>query len=283
MTISDDAGTGCIPDEPPGIHPDFLAEWEAMSEAEYAASLRDIPDHILDSAPPDDLPEEVWLALAEAEEAARFPDALADPAGSVLAQSLAEMLATPGEVVAAVEVGDGSLVDAISGFERQASWAAAGQFQMVAELARRRVGARGEAELAFFVDELALALTCSRYAAWSRVHTALDLVDRLPATLAALGAGRICVARARVIAEGTRALSDEHAAVVQEEVLPAAEGLTPSQLRALVSAAAAAVDPRGDDQAHEDACAARTVRKYPREHGMTGIWALLPADHAAAV
>jgi len=283
MTISVDGGTGCMPEEPPGINPDFLAEWEAMSEAEYAASIRDVPDAVLDAAPPDDLPEHIWLALAEAEEAARFPDPLADPAGPVLAQTLAERLATPRGVITDTEVGDGSLVDAISGFERQASWAAAGQVQMIAELARRRVAAGGQEELVFVVDEIALALICSRYAAWSRLHTALDLVDRLPDTLSALRTGRICTARARVIAEGTRALSDEHAAVVQEEVLGGAEGLTPSQLRARVSAAAAAVDPGEDDEAHEDACAARAVRKYPREHGMTGIWALLPADHAAAV
>jgi len=259
---------------PPDIDPDFLAEWEAMSEAEYAASIRDVPDEVLDAAPPDDLPEHIWLALAEAE-AARLPDPLIDPPGPGLGCCLG--------AVGEDELGDGGLIDRVTGFERQACWAAAGQVRAVAELARRRVAARGEQELAFVVDEIALALTCSRYAAWSRLHTALDLVDRLPVTLAALGAGRICTARARVIAEGTRALSDEHAAVVQDEVLPAAEVLTPSKLRALVTAAVAAIDPREYDEAHEDACAARTVRKYPREHGMTGIWALLPADHAAAV
>jgi len=175
---------------PGEFNPDFLAEWEGQSEVEYAASLRDVPDEVLDAAPPD-LPEDVWLALAEAE-AAQFSDALADAPGPVLAASLSGI--TDGEV------GDGGLIDRISGFERQASWAAAGQVRAVAELARRRVAARGQEELAFFVDEIALALTCSRYAAWSRLHTALDLTDRLPATLAALDSGRICVARARAIA-----------------------------------------------------------------------------------
>jgi len=59
-------------------------------------------------------------------------------------------------------------------------------------LARRRVGAGGQAQLTFVVDEIALALTCTRQAAWVTVHTALDLVERLPETLAALGGGRIC-------------------------------------------------------------------------------------------
>ncbi|MBA3294749.1 MAG: DUF222 domain-containing protein [Geodermatophilaceae bacterium] len=276
-------------------NPSFVAEWEAMSKAEYAASLRDIPDEVLDAAPAD-LPEDVRLALAEAD-AARLPDALSDPGGPVLAGTLAQTLAEMPDALTGTEVGadanaevgvgialaDGSLIDAITGFGRQSSWAAAGQFRAVAELARRRVAVGGQEELAFVADEIALALTCSRYAAWSQLHTALDLVDRLPATLTALQTGRICPARVRVIAEGTRALSDEDAALVQDEVLAAAEVLTPSKLRPRVALAAAAVDPREEDEQHEDACAARTVRKYPREHGMTGIWALLPADHAAAV
>ena len=207
-----------------------------MSEAEYAASIRDVPDEVLDAAPPDDLPEHKWLALAEAE-AARQPDPLTDPPGPGLGCCLG--------AVGEDELGDGGLIDRVTGFERQASWAAAGQVRVVAELARRRVAARGQQELAFVVDEIALALTCSRYVAWSRLHTALDLVDRLPATLAALGAGRICTARARVIAEGTRVLSDDDAALVQVEVLPLAEELTPAKLRVLVASAVAAIEPGG--------------------------------------
>jgi len=215
----------------------------------------------------------LWLAAMESE-AADQPDPLADPPGVVLAGSLAEVVAY---------VGDGQVVDRIAGFERQASWAAAGQARAIAELATRRVEAGGPGELGFYVDEVALALTCSRCAAWAKLHTALDLVDRLPATLAALAAGRICAVRARIIAEGSRALSDADAALVQDEVLAAAEGLTPSKLRTRVALAVAAVDPRDADEQHEAACASRAVKKYPREQGMTGIWALLPADHAAAV
>lgn len=81
----------------------------------------------------------------------------------------------------------------------------------IAELATRRVAARGPEELAFFVDEVALALTCSRQAAWSKLHTALDLVEPLP--------------------------------LVEAEVLASAEALTPSKLRVRVATAVAAVDP----------------------------------------
>lgn len=65
-----------------GGNPDFLAEWLAMSEVEYAASIRDVPEEILDAAPAD-LPGDIWLRL-KTEEAARLPDPLADPAGQGL-------------------------------------------------------------------------------------------------------------------------------------------------------------------------------------------------------
>lgn len=102
-----------------------LAPW--WDEMEYQASLRDIPD-------------EVWLALAEAE-AARMPDPLADPCGPVLAGSLAAVCDT--------QAGDGELIDRISGYERQAAWAAAGQVRAIAELATRRGAVGGTGELAF--------------------------------------------------------------------------------------------------------------------------------------
>ena len=181
-----------------------------MSEDEYLFSLRDVPEELLDAAP-EGMPEGLWLAAVTAE-AELMPDPLTDVPGVVLARTLAE---GPDR-----DCRDGALIDRITGYERQAGWAAAGQARGIAELARRRVEAGGTRELAFFVDEVALALTCSRQAAWVRVHTALDLVDRLGDTLNSLAAGRICAARARIIAEGTRALSDADAALVE-----AAEGL----------------------------------------------------------
>ncbi|MDQ3735120.1 MAG: HNH endonuclease [Actinomycetota bacterium] len=244
-----------------------------MSEEEYLCSVREVPDEVLDAAP-EGMPEELWLAAVTAE-AELMADPLTDAPGVLLAGSLAEGV-DPG-------CRDGALLDRITGYERQASWAAAGQARAIGELGRRRVAADGVAELACFADEVALALTCTRQAAWARVHTAMELVDRLPDTLGSLAEGRICVARVRIIAEGTRPLSDAHAALVQAEVLAAAEVLTPSKLRVRVAAAVAAVDPRDAQEQHEDACASRAVHKYPREHGMTGIWALLPADHAALV
>ena len=151
------------------VNLDFLAWWEAMDPEEYAFSLRDVPDHILEAEPADDLPEEIRLAW-QCADAGLLPDPLTDPPGPVLAAQLAE--------AADDELRDAGLIDRITGFDRQAAWVAAGQVRAVAELASRRVADRGESELAFVVDEIALALTCTRYAAWSKLHTALDLVDR---------------------------------------------------------------------------------------------------------
>lgn len=57
-----------------------------MCADEYLASLRDIPDYILDAAP-EDVPEEVWSAAMEAE-AARMPDPLADAPGVAAATNV---------------------------------------------------------------------------------------------------------------------------------------------------------------------------------------------------
>ncbi|MDQ3734522.1 MAG: 13E12 repeat family protein, partial [Actinomycetota bacterium] len=172
-----------------------------VSEEEYLCSVREVPEEVLDAAP-QGMPEELWLAAVTAE-AELLPDPLSDVPGVLLAGSLADGVDS--------ECRDGALLDRITGYERQASWAAAGQVRVIGELAKRRVAAGGVAELGCVVDEVALALTCTRQAAWARVHTAMELVDRLPDTLGSLAEGRICVARARIIAEGTRPLSDADA------------------------------------------------------------------------
>lgn len=79
------------------------------------------------------------------------------------------------------------------------------------------------------------------------------------------------------------ALADWLADGINTECRDGSLVLTPSKLRLRVAAIVAAIGPRDVDEQHEDACAARSVKKYPREHGMTGIWALLPADLVAAV
>ena len=177
---------------------------------------------------------------------------------------------------------DASVLDRIVGFERLAAWAAAGQARALAELSTRRTAADPN-ELPYAVEEVALALSCSRMAAGSKVALALDLAQRLPGTLHAWEQGRICQARARVLSEGTQRLSADDAAFVEDQLLDAAQTLSPSRLKVKVSALADSLDPREIEDRHIDAAAGRRVIREPREDGMACLWALLPADDAATV
>ena len=192
-------------------------------------------------------------------------------------------------------LGDEPVVDAICGWERLAAWAAAGQLAALAELARRRRpvpadgpgGDQGHPGLPsvseFAVDEVAAALRLSRYAAGTRLHVAIDVAERLPETGAALRRGELDLLKVRRIVEATSPLPAEAASAVERRVLPRAATQTVSQLRASLSRAVLAVDPADAEMRHQRAMADRRVCITPQEDGMAELWALLPADGAAAV
>ncbi|MBA3410439.1 MAG: DUF222 domain-containing protein [Geodermatophilaceae bacterium] len=179
-------------------------------------------------------------------------------------------------------VPDATVLDRIVGYERLAAWAAAGQARALAELSTRRT-ATDPNELPYAVEEVSLALSCSRMAAGTKVNLALDLAGRLPATLDAWEQGRICQSRARILSEGSTRLSAEDAAFVEGQLLAQAEKLSPSRLKVKVAALADSLDPREIEDRHANAAQGRKVIKEPREDGMACLWALLPADDAAAV
>jgi hypothetical protein len=66
-------------------------------------------------------------------------------------------------------------------------------------------------------------------------------------------------------------------------VLPRAGRQTVSQLRAALSRAVLSVDPQAAEARHERALEGRQVTVRPLRDGMAELWALLPADSAAAV
>jgi len=179
-------------------------------------------------------------------------------------------------------VTDAIVLDRIVGYERLAAWAAAGQARALAELTARRT-ADDPNELPFAVEEVALALSCSRVAAGTKVNLALDLAQRLPATLDSWEQGRICAARARILSEATSRLSAQDAAFVEQMLLAQAETLSPARLRVKATALADSLDPREIEDRHTDAAEARRVIREPREDGMACLWALLPADQAATL
>src|SRR4051812_20899393 len=90
----------------------------------------------------------------------------------------------------------------------------------------------------FFPDELALTLSCSRAAASTLAEQSVTLVERLPATWAALADGRLDWPRARALAREldwpAREVDPAVVAEVEAAVLPDAMELSVTRLVAAV-------------------------------------------------
>jgi len=225
------------------------------------------------------------------------------PAG-VVAGRVAERL-LPGPDLAAwlasapvAGLGDGDLAVVAGSWRRVAAWAQARELAAVAQVAAR-AAARDEdigtgpdgrpvRVPGSAVAEVALELTLSSYGAAGWAHLGVELGWRLAATGAALEAGVIDLARARLIVEAAGPLSDENARKVEARVLPAAGGQTSGMLRAALRRAVIAVDPGGAEGRRKDAERRAKVVLYPDPEGTATLAALgMPAviadgaDHRA--
>ena len=207
--------------------------------------------------------------------------------------------------------GDDELTGIIKAWRRITSWAAARELAAVAELARRRPGdidevldpevaahlrAAGQAAGAgstsqglpgsaespagpglpelvspFVPDELAPALTMTVRAAELHLSLAADLVTKLPMTAAALEAGLIDMARARIIAEATRVLTSEQAAAVEQRIFPRAGQQTSGQLRAALARAILAADPEAARKRREQAQREARVLRWREDAGTAAL------------
>jgi hypothetical protein len=118
----------------------------------------------------------------------------------------------------------------------------------------------------FLVDEVESALTLTGVSAAYLVELALSLSERLPGTLEALRAGLIDVAKAKVIVQGTAAVSAES---VERQVLDDAPAQTTSELRSKVARAVIAADPEAADKRRRAAEAVLDDQGHPIGHGET--------------
>jgi len=208
------------------------------------------------------------------------------PAGPGLAAWLAN--ADPGVL------SDWDLPGIAAAYRRVASWAAAGELAAVAAIASRTAVRDPRADVddqgrpdrvtAGAACEVSLALTMSQAGAswWTRLG--VELGWRLRDTGAALAAGTIDLARARLIAEAAGPLTDEDAQAVEALVLPGAGGQTTGQLRAALRRAVLRVDPEGAEERRQNAERQATVSLYPDEVGTAALVAShLPGVQAAAM
>ena len=188
---------------------------------------------------------------------------------------------------------EAELVDAISCWERAKSTSDARQARAMAALARRPMFA-GCAEHG--VDDsdhgiraaasiVSAELRISPGHARNRVELACELVESLPATLAALAAGRIDMYRAKVLAEETRPLAGipELRARVEGELLVNAGRQTGPQLRAAARRTVLAVDPTSAEERHTRARAGRGIQPpVPEPDGMASCLIRMAAEDLAA-
>jgi hypothetical protein len=188
----------------------------------------------------------------------------------------------------AAHLSDESLVEAIIGFDRLTSWAAARQARLLDELASRRPADRAPVSARwacvgseYAPDEVGVALRLSRGAACARIGLARRLLSTLPDTFGLWESGLIDAAKARAVDDATVVLSDEHARKVEAAVLPKAPEQTLAQLKAALARAVLAADPEGAEERHREARRDRRVVVTAEADGMGTLWAMLTATDAA--
>jgi hypothetical protein len=176
---------------------------------------------------------------------------------------------------------DGALAGVAASYRRLASWAQAGELAAVAQLASRsaaaddKIGIDEQGRPARLPEEacaqVSLGLTMSQASAswWSDL--AVTLTWRLPATFAALRAGQIDLARARLIVDATAALDEETARAVEAKLLPTAGDKTTAQLRAALRRAVIAADPKGAEKRRKEAERRARVNLYPDDDGTASL------------
>jgi len=155
---------------------------------------------------------------------------------------------------------------------RAASRAQAGELAAVARICA--AAARADSKIGVESDgrparvgrdalaQVAMALKLTGYGAEEWADLAVTLTWRLPATGAALAAGRIDLDRAEAIANATSVLDEEQAWAVEEKILPEAGTITRALLRDRLTRAVLAADPEGAERRREQAERHADVRLY---------------------
>ncbi|MEP6760922.1 MAG: DUF222 domain-containing protein [Sporichthyaceae bacterium] len=151
-------------------------------------------------------------------------------------------------------------------------------------LGGRVPGATSDTELVMsaVTCELMMALGISKSHAEGLQMLATRLVRVLPETLAMLEMGRLDLTRARLLAEATEILDDDHAREVQAPLLPALgagpwDGPSPRAWRARVQRAVITVDPDSARRRRETAIRDRLVRAWAVGDG-TGVIQIVGRD-----
>ncbi|GAA1802810.1 HNH endonuclease signature motif containing protein [Actinomadura chokoriensis] len=134
---------------------------------------------------------------------------------------------------------DDELLQVAAAARRQTSWAQARELAAIAELTGRRARAEADGDPDYRIlsardsvtEEVAAALTITSNASATLLHLAEQLTGPLADTGAALEAGRVDLAKARVISDLTDGLPEQTTQRVQAAALEKASTQTTGQLR----------------------------------------------------
>jgi hypothetical protein len=173
-------------------------------------------------------------------------------------------------------------IERIGAWERLIAWAQAAQLLEIARVATEATGPAPEDTAASVTAEVGLMTRVAPRTAQARVDLAVTLLERLPATLAALSAGTISLPSARAIADETVSLDTAGAADAENRVLRRAGHQTPSQVRAATRRAVAGIDADAVRRRAEQARRERNVSLTSEPDGMATLSAYLPAHEAVA-
>ena len=132
-------------------------------------------------------------------------------------------------------------------------------------------------------EELAGIFSVAPTTAGCRMHDAVTLTTRLPKTMDRLVDGSIRFWHAKVLVEACQQLDDDTVAKLENKVIAKAPEQSIGEFRTTVRKAVLRLDPRLAQQKQKDAFAQRRISGRADEHGMTGVYAYLRADHAAAL
>ena len=243
------------------------------------------PDDCLPPGEPDAEPEQQGLFLclpAGSLDTDHFTQAgpAADmPPDPLLATIIDTVTGEDGKGLAGLS--DDQLIGVIAAIRRLESRAAWYLMTAVGEFTARNTDEPGVAE--FAADQLAHELHLTVASAAGQMDYASTVTGRLPATCAALRAGRIHPVHVRIIEDETQVLSAEDVAKADAVLAEAAGSLTFGKLRAAAHRLVLELDPESAERRKETAKQDAHVRRFREESGNAGMVAHeLPPDEVLA-
>lgn len=184
---------------------------------------------------------------------------------------------------------DEGLIEALRTAHGAAAAAQAAEVFAVRELYRRhrassaQPGPGGVRAGEFAATEAAMAIQVDEGSVAAMIDVGLALEGWLPRTRAEFAAGRIDLAKVRVIIDNTRAVAGEVLAELEPRLLETARRTTPVRLRQTARRWVARLDPGGAQRRREQRQDDRDVRIRAMQDGMAVFDGVLPAPDAQTV